>query len=101
MSGPLQGAADTPDPSGKGRSREVKLGEMLESLIERGGYNRNRKKILSALDISAAALSQYVREQTRPSFGKLLAIADFFDVVVAEELRRMQERGRTEEQGGE
>ena len=80
MSGSLQGAADTPDPSGKGRSREVKLGEMLESLIERGGYNRNRKKILSALDISAAALSQYVREQTRPSFGKLLAIADFFDV---------------------
>lgn len=53
---------------------------MLESLIERGGYSRNRKKILRALDISAAALSQYVREQTRPSFGKLLAIAEFFDV---------------------
>ncbi|HLK01629.1 MAG TPA: helix-turn-helix transcriptional regulator [Streptosporangiaceae bacterium] len=53
---------------------------MLESLIERGGYSRNRKKILRALEISAAALSQYVREQTRPSFGKLLAIAEFFDV---------------------
>ena len=49
MSGPLQGAADTPGPSGKGRSREVKLGEMLESLIERGGYNRNRKKILRVM----------------------------------------------------
>lgn len=80
MSGSLQGAASTSAPSSEGRSRKVKLGEMLESLIERGGYNRNRKKILSALDISAAALSQYVREQTRPSFGKLLAMADFFDV---------------------
>ena len=60
--------------------REVKLGQMLESLIERGGYSRNRKKILTALGISAAALSQYVREQSRPSFGKLLAMAEFFDV---------------------
>jgi transcriptional regulator with XRE-family HTH domain len=76
----LQGAADTPASNSEGRSREVKFGQMLESLIERGGYNRNRKKILSALDISAAALSQYVRGQIRPSFGKLLAIADFFDV---------------------
>jgi len=62
------------------RGREVKFGQMLEGLIERGGYSRNRKRILRALDISAAALSQYVREQTRPSFSKLLAIADFFDV---------------------
>lgn len=60
--------------------REVKFGEMLDTLIERRGYSRNRKKILHALDISAAALSQYVREQTRPSFSKLLALADFFDV---------------------
>lgn len=80
MAGSLQGTADTPASNIEGRSREVKFGQMLESLIERGGYNRNRKKILSALGISAAALSQYVREQTRPSFGKLLAIADFFDV---------------------
>jgi predicted transcriptional regulator len=53
---------------------------MLDTLIERRGYSRNRKKILHALDISPAALSQYVREQTRPSFTKLLALADFFDV---------------------
>jgi transcriptional regulator with XRE-family HTH domain len=63
-----------------GRGREVKFGEMLESLIERGGYNRNRKKISSRLGISGAALSQYIRQQTWPSFSKLLAIADFFDV---------------------
>jgi transcriptional regulator with XRE-family HTH domain len=60
--------------------REVKFGEMLDTLIERRGYSRNRKRILHALDISPAALSQYVREQTRPSFTKLLALADFFDV---------------------
>jgi transcriptional regulator with XRE-family HTH domain len=60
--------------------REVKFGQMLDTLIERRGYSRNRKKILHALDISPAALSQYVREQTRPSFTKLLALADFFDV---------------------
>jgi transcriptional regulator with XRE-family HTH domain len=53
---------------------------MLESLIESRGYGRNRKRILRALDISPAALSQYVREQTRPSFAKLLAMAEFFDV---------------------
>lgn len=60
--------------------REVKFGQMLDTLIERRGYSRNRKKILHALDISAAALSQYVREQTHPSFTKLLALAEFFDV---------------------
>jgi transcriptional regulator with XRE-family HTH domain len=60
--------------------REVKLGQTLEALIERGGYSRNRKKISSRLGISSAALSQYIRQQTWPSFAKLLAIADFFDV---------------------
>lgn len=63
-----------------GNDREVKFGQMLERLIERGGYSRNRKRISSRLGISPAALSQYIRQQTWPSFGKLLAIADFFDV---------------------
>lgn len=65
---------------GAALGREVKLGQMLESLIESRGYSRNRKRILRALDISPAALSQYVREQTRPSFAKLLAMAEFFEV---------------------
>jgi transcriptional regulator with XRE-family HTH domain len=60
--------------------REVKLGQTLEALIERGGYSRNRKRISSRLGISSAALSQYIRQQTWPSFTKLVAIADFFDV---------------------
>ena len=62
------------------QNREVKLGQMLDRLIEDRGYRRNRKKISRALDVSAAALSQYVRDQTRPSFYKLLALADFFEV---------------------
>jgi transcriptional regulator with XRE-family HTH domain len=76
----LQDTVATPVPNGEVRGREVKFGQMLESLIERGGYSRNRKRILHALDISAAALSQYIREQTRPSFAKLIAVAEFFDV---------------------
>ncbi len=75
-----EASADIADGESAGRGREVKFGQMLESLIERGPYNRNRKKILGRLGISGAALSQYIHQQTSPSFGKLLAIADFFDV---------------------
>src|SRR3954471_11407893 len=64
----------------KVKKREVKLGQTLSSLIERGGYSGNRRDILNALDISPAALSQYARDQTRPSFQKLVALADFFGV---------------------
>lgn len=60
--------------------REVKLGQTLSSLIDRGGFSRNRHDILNTVDISPAALSQYARDQTRPSFRKLLALADFFGV---------------------
>ena len=60
--------------------RTVKLGEVLGSLIERQGFSRNRQKILDSVGISSSALSQYVRDQTRPSFDKLVALATFFDV---------------------
>ena len=63
-----------------GKAREVKFGRMLENLIEHGGYSGNRKIVASRLGISLAALSQYIRQQTSPSFNKLLAIAGFFDV---------------------
>ncbi|HEV7649968.1 MAG TPA: helix-turn-helix domain-containing protein [Actinophytocola sp.] len=62
------------------RAREVKLEAILNSLIERGGYRRNRQAILEAVGITAAALSQYTRGRTRPSFQKLVALADFFGV---------------------
>lgn len=60
--------------------RTVKLGAMLASLIERGGYSRNRQAILAAVGVSAAALSQYTRDENRPSFLRLVALADFFGV---------------------
>ena len=60
--------------------REVKLETMLNSLIERGGYSRNRQPILDCIHVTAAALSQYTRGRTRPSFDKLVTLADFFDV---------------------
>ena len=60
--------------------KEVKLETMLDSLIERGGYSRNRQPILDSINVTAAALSQYVRGPTRPSFDKLVALADFFGV---------------------
>jgi transcriptional regulator with XRE-family HTH domain len=60
--------------------RNVKLEKMLSSLIERGGYSRNRQPILDALQISAATLSQYARGQTRPSFKKLIDLGAFFGV---------------------
>lgn len=60
--------------------REVKLENMLNRLIERDGYVRNRKPILDSIHITAAALSQYARGRTRPSFDKLLALAEFFGV---------------------
>jgi transcriptional regulator with XRE-family HTH domain len=63
-----------------GNGREVKFGQMLESLIALGGYSRNRKRISSRLGISGAALTQYIHQQNWPSFTRLLAIADFFDV---------------------
>ena len=60
-------------------SREVKLGEMLGSLIERS-YRGERKKITRALGISPTALSQYTRGHTKPTFDNLMALADFFGV---------------------
>ncbi len=60
--------------------REVKLEEMLISLIDRNGYTRNRQPILDSIRVTAAALSQYTRGRTRPSFDKLVALADFFNV---------------------
>jgi transcriptional regulator with XRE-family HTH domain len=60
--------------------REVKLEEMLNRLIDRGGYTRNRQPILDSINVTAAALSQYTRGRTRPSFEKLVGLADFFGV---------------------
>jgi transcriptional regulator with XRE-family HTH domain len=80
------------------QQRTVKLGQMLTSLIERRGYSRNRQEILAAVGVSAAALSQYARDETRPSFLRLVALADFFGVsldylVFGEAARRTVDHG--------
>lgn len=61
-------------------TREIKLGDMLSGLIERGGYSRNRQPIVDAIGVTPAALSQYALDKTRPSFQKLVALANFFGV---------------------
>ncbi len=60
--------------------RTVKLGETLSTLIRERGYSGNRQPVLDAVKVSAAALSQYARDQTRPSFQKLVALANFLEV---------------------
>ena len=60
--------------------RKVKLDDMLNHLIEVGGYSRNRQAILESVGITAAALSQYARGHTRPAFQNLVALANFFGV---------------------
>ena len=62
-----------------GNGREVKFGRMLESLIEHGGYSRNRKRI------SPAGYQRRRSHTVHPpaelaQLSGLLAIADFFDV---------------------
>jgi transcriptional regulator with XRE-family HTH domain len=77
QSQPLSGALTE---ERKVTGRAIKLEQTLNSLIEGGGYSRNRQPILDAVGVSAAALSQYARGHTRPSFQKLVALADFFHV---------------------
>ncbi len=60
--------------------REVKLATTLKRLVEEGEYQGNRKQICSELNITTAALSQYLNGQTTPSVDKLIAIADLFKV---------------------
>lgn len=59
---------------------EDKFSEILRTLIESGGYSRNRAKILEATGVTSSALSQYLHGDTRPTFKNLLALASFFNV---------------------
>ena len=59
---------------------DVKFSEILQELIDSGGYSRNRAKILEATGITSSALSQYLHSDTRPTFKNLLALAEFFNV---------------------
>jgi transcriptional regulator with XRE-family HTH domain len=80
MVSPTDASSDAFSGRDAANIREVKFGRMLGSLIEHDGSSRSRKRISRELGISGSALSQYIRQQNWPSFLKLLAIADFFDV---------------------
>ncbi|MBL1074047.1 helix-turn-helix transcriptional regulator [Nocardia sp. 2] len=60
--------------------REIELAATLKHLIDSGKYAGNRRRVANDLGITPAALSQYLKGQTRPSLENLVAIADLFDV---------------------
>jgi len=62
------------------KSTKIKLSETLGGLIEARGFSRARKKICAAVGVSPSALSQYLQGQATPSFDKLVALAEFFEV---------------------
>lgn len=61
---------------------EIKFPDILRSLINEQGYSRNRGALLDAAGLTSAALSQYLTGRTRPSFEKLVLLADFFGVSI-------------------
>ncbi|QLY27734.1 helix-turn-helix domain-containing protein [Nocardia huaxiensis] len=62
--------------------REIKLAATLKHLIEDGEYSGNRRLVSSDLGITPAALTQYLKGQTKPSVDKLVTMADLFGVSV-------------------
>ncbi|QIS11467.1 helix-turn-helix domain-containing protein [Nocardia arthritidis] len=60
--------------------REVKLAATLKRLVDEGEFQGNRRQVCAELNITPAALSQYIRGQTMPSVEKLIAMADLFKV---------------------
>lgn len=58
----------------------IRFHEVLRSLIEKNSYKRNRAPIWRALNISSAALSQYVSGEARPRLEVLVSLAEFFGV---------------------
>lgn len=60
--------------------REIKLAATLKRLIDDGEYRGNRRQVSADLGITPAALSQYLKGQTKPSVDKLVTIADLFGV---------------------
>lgn len=60
----------------------IKFQEVLTELVESSPFKSNRKPIWQALNITSAALSQYLQGQARPRLEVLVALADFFGVTL-------------------
>lgn len=59
---------------------EVRFQETLRGLIDSRGFSRKRRDVADGIHVSPSALSQYLSGRATPSFGSLVALADFFDV---------------------
>ncbi len=56
----------------------MKLGDILKEFLEQN--DMTQKELAQALDITPAALGNYVRNIREPDYNTLLKIADFFHV---------------------
>lgn len=56
----------------------MKLGDILKEFLEQN--DMTQKELAQALDITPAALGNYVRNMREPDYNTLLKIADYFHV---------------------
>ena len=56
----------------------MRFGDILKELLEQ--HNMTQKECARELDITAAALGNYIHNTREPDFGFLVRIADFFQV---------------------
>lgn len=62
--------------------RVIKFREILDSLLQHSGPTVTRKKLASAIGVSEATVSHYVRGRIKPSFEALVGIAGYFNVTL-------------------
>ena len=58
----------------------MKLGDILRELLEQ--HNMTQKQFAQELDITPAALGNYIRNVREPDYHTLIRIADFFNVSI-------------------
>jgi hypothetical protein len=58
----------------------IRFADVLQELIDNSAFRKNRRPIWEELNITSAALSQYLSGQTRPRLETLVGLAHFFGV---------------------
>lgn len=58
----------------------IRFVEILQGLVDNSAFRKNRRPIWEELNITSAALSQYLSGQTRPRLETLVGLAHFFGV---------------------
>lgn len=77
---------------------KIKFAETLRRLIDESPYAHNRTAIWKSLNISSAALSQYLSGSSRPRFEVLVDLAKFFDVSLDELVLGKRSGGSTSDE---